>query len=41
MAIIIMIGGKGVENREPSYTVDENINWCNQYGEKYVGFLKN
>ena len=21
--------------REPSYTVGENVNWCNQYGEQY------
>jgi len=23
-----------VEKREPSYTVDRNVNWCNQYGKQ-------
>ena len=26
--------GKGVEKREPSYTVGENSNWYSQYGEQ-------
>ena len=25
--------GEGVEKREPSYTVGENVNWYNHYGE--------
>ena len=27
--------GEGVEKREPSYTVDGNVNWYNHYGEEY------
>ena len=30
---------EGVE-REPSFTVDGNVNWFNHYGHQYVGFLK-
>ena len=30
-----------MEKREPTYTVDQNVNWCNHYGEKYGGALKN
>ena len=41
MAIIkslqIINAGEGVEKREPSYTVGENVNWCNNYGEQYGG----
>ena len=32
---------EGVEKREPSYTVGENVNWYNHYGEEYGGSLKN
>ena len=32
--------GKGVERREPSYAVGENLNWNSHYGEHYGGFLK-
>ena len=32
--------GEGVEKREPSYIVSENVNWYNHYGEKYGGSLK-
>ena len=31
----------GVEKREPSYTVDGNVNWYRHYGEQYGGSLKN
>ena len=31
--------GEGVEKREPSYTVGENVNWYN-YGEQYRVSLK-
>ena len=24
---------EGVERREPSYTVGENVNWCSHYGD--------
>ena len=33
--------GEGVEKRELSYTVGENVNWCSHYGEQYGGSLKN
>ena len=33
--------GKGVEKREPSYTVGGNVNWYSHYGEQYGGSLKN
>ena len=31
---------EGVERREPSYTVGENVNWCSHYGEYYGAFSK-
>ena len=31
---------RGCEEREPSYTVDGNVNWCSHQGEKYGGPLK-
>ena len=33
--------GEGVEKKEPSYTVGENICLCSHYGEQYGGSLKN
>ena len=33
--------GEGVEEREPSYTVGGNVNWCSHYAEQYGGSLKN
>ena len=33
--------GEGLEKREPSYTVGENVNWYSHYGEQYGGSLKN
>ena len=33
--------GEGVEKREPSYTVGENVSWFSYYGEKYGGALRN
>ena len=32
--------GEGVEKKEPCYTVDENVNWCSQYGEQCGGSSK-
>ena len=29
-----------VEEREPSCTVGENVNWCNHYGKQYEGSSK-
>ena len=29
--------GEGVEKREPSYTMDGNVNWYNHYGKQYGG----
>ena len=37
----IMNAGEGVEKREPSYTVGENVNWYSHCGEQYGGSLKN
>ena len=31
---------RGVEKREPSYTVAGNVNWCNHYGKQYGGSSK-
>ena len=33
--------GKGVEKREPSYTVGRNVSWCRHYGERHGGSLRN
>ena len=33
--------GEDVDKREPFYTVGENVNWYNHYGEQYGGSLKN
>ena len=42
MAIIkITNAGEDVEKKEPSYTVDGNVNLYSQYGEQYGGSLKN
>ena len=32
--------GEGVEKREPSYSVDANVNWYSYYGKEYEGSLK-
>ena len=32
---------EGVEKKESSCPVGENINWYNHYGEQYRGSLKN
>ena len=32
---------KGVEEKEPSYTADGNVNQYSHYGEQYEGSLKN
>ena len=32
--------GEGVEKREPSYTTDGKVNWCNHYGEQCRGTFK-
>ena len=33
--------GEGVEKREPSYTVGENVNWYSHYGEQHGSSSKN
>ena len=33
--------GESVEKREPSYTVDVNVNWYNQHGNQYGGSSEN
>ena len=32
---------EGVEKRELSYTVGENLSWYSHYGKQYGGSLKN
>ena len=39
-SILQINAGQGVKNRESSYTVGENVNWCHQYGKRYGGSLK-
>ena len=45
MAIIknlqIVNAGEGMEKKEPSYLVGENVNCYNHYGEQYGSSLKN
>ena len=36
----IINDGEGVERREPSYIVDEVVNWYSHYEEQYGGSLK-
>ena len=31
--------GESVERREPSNTIDGNVNWYSHYGEQYRGSL--
>ena len=33
--------GEGVEKMEPSYTVGQNVNWYNHYGQQYGGTSEN
>ena len=33
--------GKGIEKREPYYTVGGNVNWRNHYGKQYGESSKN
>ena len=33
--------GEDVEEREPSYTIGGNVNWCSHYGEQYGSSSKN
>ena len=35
------IAREGVEKKEPSYTVGENVNWCSHYGKQYGESSKN
>ena len=32
--------GEGVEGREPSYTIDGNVNWCSHCRKEYRGSSK-
>ena len=36
-----MNAGEGVEKKEPSYTIGDNINWYIHCGEQHGGSLKN
>ena len=33
--------GKGVEQREPSYTIGKIVNWYSYHGEQYGDFFTN
>ena len=33
--------GEDMEKKEPSYTVGENVSWCNHYGKQYGSFSEN
>ena len=33
--------GESMEKKEPSYTVDGNVDWYSHYGEQYGGSLRN
>ena len=37
----IINAGRGVEKRDPSYTLGSNVNWLSHYGRKYGSALKN
>ena len=37
----IIHSGQYVKKKEPSYTIDRNVNWNNHCEEKYGGSLKN
>ena len=32
--------GEGMEKREPSYTIERNVNWCSHYGKTVERFLE-
>ena len=32
--------GEDVEEKEPSYTIGGNVNWCRHYGKQYGGSSK-
>ena len=32
--------GEGVEKRDPSYIVAQNVNWYSHYGDQYRSYLK-
>ena len=36
----VVNAGEGVEKRDPSYSVDGNVNQCSHYGEHNGGSLK-
>ena len=35
-----MHAGEGVEKKESSYPVGENVNWNSHYAERYGGYLR-
>ena len=41
ISLQILHAREGVEKRESSYTVGENVHWCSHYGEQSGGSLKN
>ena len=40
-SVLIVNAGEGMEKGKPSYSVDENVNWCSHDGKRYGGSLKN
>ena len=39
-SVLIVNAGEGVEKGKPSYSVDENVNWCSHDGKRNAGSLK-
>jgi len=37
----IIKAGEGMEEKEPFYTVNRNVNWHRHYGKQYGGSLRN
>jgi len=41
MSSQVINAGEGMDKRELSFTVDENVNWYNHYGKQYGGSSEN
>ena len=39
-SIPITNAGDGMQKREPSYSVGENVSCCSHYGKQYGGYLQ-
>ena len=40
ISLHILNTGKGCEEKEPSYTVDGNVNWYNHFGKQHGDSLR-